>query len=71
MFDYQTVKLLHHHGNDEWVPMAEGSEHDAAAHDPERAWLRGARIFRCTTCEEEIAFVPAAEPRTEAPGEVG
>ena len=54
MFDYQTIKLLHRHGDDEWVPM-EGLEHSSAAHDPERAWLRGARIFKCTTCEEQVA----------------
>ena len=71
MFDYQTVKLLHHHGQDNWVPMAESSDHDAATHDPERQWLSGARIFRCTTCDEEIVMTPAAEPHTEAPGEVG
>ena len=22
MFDYQTVKLLHHHGQDDWVPKS-------------------------------------------------
>lgn len=71
MFDYQTVKLLHRHSDADWVPMQEGGDHDAAAHDPERSWLRGARIFRCTTCDEQIAVVPAAEPRSEAPGEVG
>jgi hypothetical protein len=71
MFDYQTIKLLHRHSDENWVPMTEGSNHDAASHDPERGWLRGARIFRCTTCDEEIAIEPAAEPHTEAPGEVG
>jgi hypothetical protein len=71
MFDYQTVKLLHRHGDDDWIPMTEGSEHDVAAHDPERGWLAGARIFRCSRCDEEIAMSPAAEPRTEAPGEAG
>jgi hypothetical protein len=29
-----------------------------ASHDPERAWVKGARIFRCSACEEEIAIVP-------------
>ena len=71
MFDYQTVKLLHRHGDDDWIPMTAGSHHDPAAHDPERGWLKGARIFRCSRCDEEIAIVPSAEPRTEAPGEVG
>ena len=71
MFDYNTVKLLHSHGDGNYVPMAESSDHDSAAHDPERQWLSGARIFKCTTCDEEIVMKPAAEPNTEAPGEVG
>ncbi len=71
MFDYQTVQMLHRHGDDDWVPMTEGSNHDAAGHDVERKWLRGAKIFRCTRCDEEIAMVPAAAPNTEAPGEAG
>jgi len=32
------------------------SDHDASEHDPERQWARG-RIFRCTTCEDEIRVV--------------
>jgi hypothetical protein len=71
MFDYQTVQMLHRHGDDDWVPMTEGSHHDAADHDMERRWLRNAKIFRCSRCDEEIAVVPSAEPRTEAPGEAG
>jgi hypothetical protein len=51
--------------------MTEGSHHDAADHDMERRWLRNAKIFRCSRCDEEIAVVPSAEPRTEAPGEAG
>jgi hypothetical protein len=30
------------------------SHHDAADHDPERAWATGT-IYRCTSCDEEIA----------------
>ena len=71
MFDYQTVKLLHRHSDDDWIPMTEGSKHDVASHDVERGWLQGARIFRCLRCDEEIALVPPEEPRTEAPGEAG
>ena len=71
MFDYQTIRLLHRHSDENWVPMKEGLNHDAASHDPERGWLRGARIFRCTTCDEEIRIESAAEPHTEAPGEAG
>jgi hypothetical protein len=40
--------------------------HDPADHDPERGWgLR--RIFRCTTCDEEVSIV-AGEP-DETPAE--
>jgi hypothetical protein len=69
MFDFQTIKLLHRHGNDDLVPMSEASEHGSVAHDPERTWLRGARIFRCTTCDEEVVMTPAAEPTGESPGQ--
>ena len=66
MFDYQTVKLMHRHGADDYVPMVE-SEHDPAAHDPERAWLRGARLFKCSRCEEQVVIsAPGSdEPRGE------
>jgi hypothetical protein len=57
MFDYQTVKLIHLHG-DERFPMKERSHHDSAELDPERGWLKGARIFRCTRCDEEIVVMP-------------
>jgi hypothetical protein len=67
MFDYQTVKLMHRHGDDEYAPMVEGSEHTSAAHDPERAWLKGARIFKCTRCADEVVIAPDGEPSTEHP----
>ena len=57
MFDYQVVKLLHHHGNQEWVPMTK-ADHDPASHDPERAWLEGATIYKCTKCDEEVVIAP-------------
>ena len=64
MYDFQTVKLLHRHGGDEWAPMLEGSEHGPVAHDPERSWLRGARIFRCSRCDDEIMI---KDPASETP----
>lgn len=58
MFDLQGgLRVMHWHGDDSWVPMVQG-DHDVASHDPERAWLRGARIFRCTSCDEQIAIAP-------------
>ena len=70
MFDYQTVKLLHRHGNEDWAPYTEGSEHTPASHDMERSWLKqGARIFRCTTCADEVMVLPASEPGGETSGQ--
>ncbi len=51
MYDYSTFKLTHRHG-DEWVELKPREHHDAAELDPERNWLRHARLFRCTKCEE-------------------
>ncbi|HEX4896894.1 MAG TPA: hypothetical protein VFV53_00890 [Candidatus Limnocylindrales bacterium] len=56
--DYQNFKLVHLHG-DQRVPMHEGSHHDVAAHDPERDWVSGARVFRCTSCDETVIVEPA------------
>lgn len=68
MFDYSTVKLLHRHGDDTWAPFAESGDHTSVAHDPERSWLKGAKLFKCTRCEDEIMAVPAAEPSGESSG---
>jgi len=66
MFDYRTLQLMHVHGGTH-VPMVERSHHDAAEHDPERNWRAGSRIFRCTTCEDEVVVLPAGHdaPETE------
>lgn len=61
MLNEISFRMLHRHG-DEYVPMV---EHTAVDHDQERGWLRGARIFRCSSCEEEIVLVPP----TEEPGD--
>ncbi|HUQ43394.1 MAG TPA: hypothetical protein VM451_03150 [Candidatus Limnocylindria bacterium] len=69
MFDYQTVKLLHRHGSDDWAPYSEGSEHDSASRDVERSWLKqGARIFKCSSCADEVMVMPAGEPSSESSG---
>jgi hypothetical protein len=65
MFQMQGgLKVMHWHGGDDWVPMTEG-EHSVTSHDPERAWMRGARIFRCSSCDEQIAIAPD-DPRAAA-----
>ena len=64
MFDYQTIKLMHLHG-DERVPMTERAHSDSADHDPERRWIQGARIFRCMRCDEEIVVMPPGPGGTD------
>ena len=60
MLQLQGMTLMHWHGDDEWVEMLEGGrgEHGVDSHDPERSWLKGARIFRCSKCEEQVAVIP-------------
>jgi hypothetical protein len=54
----------HQHADGSWGAMVEDrSHHDAAAHDPERDWIR--RVFRCTSCEEVVALTSGE--RTAAP----
>ena len=67
MFEYQAVRLLHHHGNDDWVPMH--ASEDPASHDPERAWLAGAKVFKCTRCDEQVIIAP--DDRPEFAGQSG
>ena len=51
-------RIQHHHGDGTWWDMEEdiSSRHDPAQHDPERRWSRD-RIFRCTTCQQQITVV--------------
>jgi hypothetical protein len=64
MLNDVSFRLMHRHGENDYVPMV---EHTSTDHDIERGWLRGARIFRCTTCEEEIILVPPTdEPGADA-----
>jgi hypothetical protein len=63
VFDFQTVKLMHVHGEEQF-PMHERAHHDSADHDPERGWAKGTKIYRCSRCDEEIIVVP---PGHEAP----
>ena len=60
MYDFRTFNLMHVHGS-EHIPMEERGGANPAAHDPERSWLEGARIFRCTACDEEIVVVPPGQ----------
>jgi hypothetical protein len=51
---FELARFQHNHGGGQWHDMNEVTPgHDAAEADPERQWARG-RIFRCSTCEDEI-----------------
>lgn len=66
MFDYQAaITMLHLHG-DERHPMVERGHDDAAAHDPERGWRERARIFRCTSCADEVVVIAPGHDTPEA-----
>jgi hypothetical protein len=57
MFDYGTFQLVHAHDGERY-PMADATE-DATAHDPERGWVEGERIFRCAGCDTQVVVVQA------------
>jgi len=61
VIQYEAMRLIHRHGSErsEMVPR----DHDAAETDVERSMLKGGRIFRCTTCDDEIEVV-LEDPRT-------
>ena len=71
MLNLQNLQLLHRHGDGGLAPM---TEHGVDTHDPERALLRGelrgARIFRCEECADEVLVVPpgSAEGGVEPAG---
>jgi hypothetical protein len=67
MLDFQAIRLLHRHGNGEYAAMVERGERSAAAHDPERKWIRGVRIFGCAECPDEIIVQPVVESNGQAP----
>lgn len=56
MLNLQAMTVMHRHGDD-WAEMTDVT-HGPDAHDPERELLRGARVYRCDVCDEEIQVVP-------------
>ena len=58
----QLLRVEHRHG-DEWVRLEPSPAHDSAEGDPERQWPF-ARLFRCTTCEEEVRIDLDRDDRT-------
>jgi hypothetical protein len=67
MLDFQAIRLLHRHGNGEYAAMVERTDQSRAAHDPERQWIRGTRIFGCADCADEIIVQPSVETKGQAP----
>lgn len=54
----ELVRLEHSHGKNDWHRMDE--VRDSSQTDSEREWSRH-RIFRCSSCEDEIR-IETAEP---------
>jgi hypothetical protein len=59
MLSFPAMTLLHRHGED-WAPMEEVG-HSSVDHDPERRMLRGERVFRCKSCDDEVRIVGPAD----------
>jgi hypothetical protein len=57
VLNIQAMTVMHRHGDD-WGEMRDVTHTNPDAHDPERQLVRGARIFRCDVCDEEIQIVP-------------
>lgn len=64
--DYAEFRITHRHADGSWGDLAPvqtpdqrepSSDHDVAAHDPERQWSVG-RLFRCTSCEQQVTLGP-------------
>jgi hypothetical protein len=55
----QEFQLEHQHGDGSWAQM-EAVEHDSAAHDSERSWLRR-KVFRCLSCNETVAVTTGGD----------
>jgi hypothetical protein len=53
LLNFETNRIMHRHGND-WVEMRPVDSHTPDSRDPERALIRGQRLFRCVACDEEI-----------------
>jgi hypothetical protein len=47
-------RLMHRHG-DEWVPMVPTGNELQDPGDAERQMLRGAQVYHCEGCDEEIS----------------
>jgi hypothetical protein len=55
----QEMRIEHRHDDGTWSAM-KPAHHGQPDHDSERSWLRGV-IFRCTTCEEEVAVTQGGD----------
>jgi hypothetical protein len=60
VIDYQTLKLLHQHGND-WAEMHPRAPHSAAELDPERDWATEGVVYVCQ-CGDAFSVAPSREP---------
>jgi hypothetical protein len=58
----EALLIEHRHDDGTWGRFQPVEHHDAAAHDPEREWAKGKKIYSCITCDELIRIDdPAGE----------
>jgi hypothetical protein len=66
MINYSALEVLHRHDDGTAARM---TEHNLEEHDPERDMLRGirrgARLFRCEACSDEVIVQPSPDPNDE------
>ena len=60
MIDWENLKLTHRHG-DTWVPMERQEHPDAADLDLERALVKDAVVYQCSSCEYGVRVEPNGE----------
>ena len=56
--------IEHRHDDGTWSRL-EPSAHDAAAHDPEREWVKGKTIYTCPICDEQVRVDDSSRERGE------
>jgi hypothetical protein len=56
VFNIETARLMHQHGDGEWVEMSPVADHSPDARDPERRLLHGERAYRCKACDELVSI---------------
>jgi hypothetical protein len=61
VINMDVARFMHRHGDD-WVEMKPVPVHSPDARDPERRLIHGERVFRCSSCDEEVRIQVPEQP---------